>query len=964
MLVPDKLRRPFLPLALLGALAVAGLCAECFWSIAWRNGMPVDSGWSAAPRGDKWQIWNLDPAGPAQRKLRPGDEITAVNGSEDAARFTPSRPLRALKPPSSYSIDVLRNGARQHIILPLWPIPDFAWALYGYLLLALVNLGLAVWIAIARPDYAPARIAFFLFLGGAATFAAATLQQGFEGPLHGGWLWLELIAGASVWRPLEWAVFYDFSLSFPEPLAQPRFLRIGRVLFYGLAGVLFVFGILPILAEVLNLPSRSSLLPRWFPLARFDAWRPLVSDALGAVVLLSTPVILARNYLHLPDPTARRRLRWVALGIGVSIIPMACGIALRFVLQITGHRSAAVRVDAFLDKVATFVLVLVPISITYAIVKHRILGIRLVIRRSVQYLLARNVLRIILYLPLIAIGIDILLHPRQGLADFLLHKAWWFYLAVIASASISLRFRSRLQHWVDRRFFRAAYEEQVILSDLIEQLQGCETSSEVVRVVCAQIAQTLQPSSVCVLFRNRSTGQFTLADPYDSPLALHFRRVLNERFHDAIEAERSSRTFSEVALQSQTSIDSEDMRHALITPIVTPSGELLAVLLLGEKRSEERYSNRDRRLLHAVATQIALVLEMVALRDQVREEGRVRVEVLARLEQDQIQLVLECPACGRCYSSPATQCEADQSALGFTLPIERTIEGKYRLDRRIGIGGMGAVYQACDLRLQREVAVKIMTGRLFGNTAALRRFEREARTAARLQHPGIVAIYDFGSLRGQGAYLVMQLVAGRSLRAEMAVDRNLRPDRIAAWYEQFCDAIACAHRNGVIHRDLKPENVLVSAGQDEVEKITVLDFGLAKFRSLAQPADTAFTTEDGVVGTLGYMSPEQRSGGLVDEKTDVYAMGVIAAELLTNRRPPASGASRKWVRSVLLWPASNLAGIAITGVLTRCLADAPAQRPSAEELQKQLVPLLSECPPLLVSPARGTNGTETVAGPV
>ena len=951
-----KLRQPFFWSALIAALMVAALCGLCIWGLAWHRGVPAGLGWDAIARGDQWFVSEVGPASPAAGKLLPGDEIVAINGSIRAARFGPPQALTAGSAP--YAIEVLQDGTHRHFTFPIWQVPELSWMVWSYLLLAFVNLGLAVWIGSARPDYPAARVAFFLFLGGAVTFAAATLMDA-RPPLQGAALWLALLLGAPAWRPLEWAVVYDFSLRFPEPLPQPVFLRGVRVVLYSAGAVLCLLGILPILAQALNLDSRSALLPG-FPLAAFDPWHPILADALGAAALLSAPLILARNYRRLPDAVSRRRLRWVALGISLAIVPMAVGVALRFLLQLLGYTQAAESVNSFLDTVASFVSLLAPLTVTYAIVKHRVLGIRFVIRRGLQYLLARNVLRLILYLPLIGIALDIALHPKVGIAEFLLHKAWWFNLLIIASAAVSLRYRTRLQNWVDRRFFRAAYEEEAILSKLIDCMQACETPDAVANAVAQQLQQTLQPSSVCVLFRNRSAGKFTVGYPHDSVLALHFRGLLNERMDDLLRSQRSSHSFAEMAptADGQTAVSNEDVRNALITRITTGSGDLLGVLLLGEKKSEEPYSKRDQQLLQATATQIGLVLEMLALKDQVREEGRVRVEVLGRLDQEQIQLVLECPACGRCYTSPAAQCEDDQSPLGLTLPIERIIDGKYRLERRIGVGGMGAVYEASDLRLDRAVAVKVMTGRLFGNNAALRRFEREARAAARLEHPNIVAIYDFGSLRGDGAYLVMQLISGRSWRAELQGSGQIRPVRAASWFDQLCEAMTCAHTSGIVHRDLKPENVLVSDAGD-VEKITVLDFGLAKFRSIQKLSEPSFTTEDTVLGTHGYMSPEQRSGEAVDERGDIYAMAVLTAECLTNSRPPTSGASRKWLRGVLRWPKSTPASSELLNLLIQCMADSPSQRVSSvQDLQRELIPLLRDCPPLMNVRAMSAGGSD------
>ncbi|MBV8553482.1 MAG: serine/threonine protein kinase, partial [Acidobacteriaceae bacterium] len=317
--------------------------------------------------------------------------------------------------------------------------------------------------------------------------------------------------------------------------------------------------------------------------------------------------------------------------------------------------------------------------------------------------------------------------------------------------------------------------------------------------------------------------------------------------------------------------------------------------------------------------------------------------------------------CGCCYTSPSTHCEADGSVLSLTLPIERVIDGKYRLERRIGSGGMGAVYQASDLRLDRVVAIKVMTGRLFGNNAALRRFEREARAAARLQHPNIVAIYDFGSLRGDGAYLVMQFVAGLSWRAEMLRIGQIRPVRAAGWFDQLCEAMYCAHASGVVHRDLKPENVLISGASGGMEKITVLDFGLAKLHALHQTHEPVLTTEDSVVGTYGYMSPEQRRGKTVDSATDIYAIAAMVAETLTNCRPPMSGASRKWLRRALRSHEPSPVVTELVKLLSRCMADLPGQRPTIQDLRRELIPLLRACPSLVnVNPVGTGSDAATI----
>src|SRR5712691_4479576 len=201
--------------------------------------------------------------------------------------------------------------------------------------------------------------------------------------------------------------------------------------------------------------------------------------------------------------------------------------------------------------------------------------------------------------------------------------------------------------------------------------------------------------------------------------------------------------------------------------MIASSRQLLGLLLLGDKKSDEPYSSDDVKLLQAIAQQIATAREHVLLKERADDDRRVRHQVLARLESGHVNLLKECPACGACYDAVVATCVTDGAELTLSLPVDRTIDGKYRIDRLIGKGGMGAVYEAAELRLARSVAVKIMLGQAFGDQKALRRFEREAQATARLAHPNIVTVFDFGAVGAEGAFIVMELVRGRTLRAEL-----------------------------------------------------------------------------------------------------------------------------------------------------------------------------------------------------
>jgi eukaryotic-like serine/threonine-protein kinase len=286
---------------------------------------------------------------------------------------------------------------------------------------------------------------------------------------------------------------------------------------------------------------------------------------------------------------------------------------------------------------------------------------------------------------------------------------------------------------------------------------------------------------------------------------------------------------------------------------------------------------------------------------------------------------------------------------------------KYRLDRLLGRGGMGAVYEATDLRLGRRVAVKVMTGASFGNADALRRFEREARASARLVHPNIITVFDYGHVGADGAYLVMERLTGTTLRAELQKTGGLLPEAAALVFDEMLDGVAAAHRAGVVHRDLKPENVFLAADGKGGRIVKVLDFGLAKLTLGDGDESRSLTAAGTVMGTLAYMSPEQLKGMRVDERTDVFAIGVMAAEAATGVNPFKGGDTTHTVAAILGKP-FRLEGEgplvrALDAVLQRCLAKEAAGRfASVAEARAALVPALRACPSLRAGP--GGDSTE------
>ncbi len=210
--------------------------------------------------------------------------------------------------------------------------------------------------------------------------------------------------------------------------------------------------------------------------------------------------------------------------------------------------------------------------------------------------------------------------------------------------------------------------------------------------------------------------------------------------------------------------------------------------------------------------------------------------------------------------------------------VGRLVDGRYEIVSRIARGGMATVYLAVDRRLDREVALKVMHAHLAEGAsggAFVARFRREARSAARLTHPGIVGVYDQG-VDGETSYLTMEYVDGSTLRRRVAEQGALTVGEALRVTECVLDALAAAHRGGLVHRDVKPENVLIASD----ERVRVADFGLAR-----AVTEVTSTTTGTVLGTVAYLAPELVQHGASDARTDVYAVGVMLFEMLAGRQP-------------------------------------------------------------------------------
>ena len=613
------------------------------------------------------------------------------------------------------------------------------------------------------------------------------------------------------------------------------------------------------------------------PERSFDLYLP---DWLLIISFLTLPAYFAAgismlvwNYRRLADLNERRRVRVLLLGIGAASVGILYVTVAAVIGTAFGLRSGLQWV------VAGLLFVSLPCAFAYAIVAQRLFDIRIIIRQGLQYALARR--SILLFVPVLvaALVVDLVVHAERPLID-IIEARGWAYGTLVGLATVAYWNRDRWMVSLDRRFFRERYDAHRILRQVVEDVRAAASLDTVAPVVMSRLRAAFHSTFVALLvsephqrgFHVLAVAPDTSAVPRltrDSKL-VGLARVLGK----PIDFSRSPDLF-DGELPAEDAPAMRATQVDLVAPIVAAAAnQRESLLVLGTKRSEEPYDRDDRQLVTSVAASLALLLQRRP------DEG----------ESD--DAFAECPQCGACDGVNATRCAEDGTPL-VRMSIPRVLGERYTIHRRLGRGGMGTVYEARDGTLERLVAVKVIREDMVGSRDAADRFRHEALVAASFAHPNVVTVYDFGVTANARGYLVMERMNGATLREMLRRDGRLTLPRMLHIMRGVCQAVDAAHRCQLIHRDLKPDNIFLTL--EEIPK--VLDFGIAKFASSTVDS-TALTATGAVVGTVGYMAPEQLRGGAPHTSWDLWALAVVAYEILSGGRPFAEASALDWLGAV------------------------------------------------------------------
>jgi hypothetical protein len=624
------------------------------------------------------------------------------------------------------------------------------------------------------------------------------------------------------------------------------------------ANVIRFVGIAPWMSAVARLERRS-------------AGGTIYWTAIFSFVAVMLPMVFSGASTWRPEQRRRVQLFWTAFvfGFGPIVLLVVLGSLPR-----VGASLAHWTVTGWMLPLLEVLLASVPLTVAYAVLVQRLLPLRVIVHRALQYIFARWVISALALVPIIVLFAQAYEHRHETISAAISGRTIWLVVAIVISVAAVVG-RSTVLLWIDRWFLREAYDARAVLIELSERARRAHGIDELVAVVTAGIDRALRPETAVVLVRGEGGSHFLslfgAAEPLlASSVLVGIVSALDGAPLD-VDADDERSPLKWLPRPERQWL--ADNQSVLLVPLAASDGLLVGIISLGARKSELPYSVTDRRLLAAMADAAALTIENHAFRlgegPGIAEREHVSPwwRVGAAPQHAQAK---ECPACGSVQPPEDAACRRCQTALEKS-EVPQVLFGKFRFDERIGRGGMGVVYRATDLMLERTVAIKTLPGT---SPEYSRRLRLEAKAMAAVTHRNLAAIHGAESWRGR-PMLVCEFMEHGTLATRLASG----PLPVAEAVElglALADALHVIHRAGLLHRDVKPSNIGFGAGG--IPKL--LDFGLVYM--LSEVEDLA---AHAVVGTPLYMSPEACAGQVPTQMFDLWSLNVLLLEAISGTHP-------------------------------------------------------------------------------
>jgi hypothetical protein len=535
------------------------------------------------------------------------------------------------------------------------------------------------------------------------------------------------------------------------------------------------------------------------------------------------------------------------------------------------------------------VALLIPIATTYAVTVQHVLDVRLVVRKAIRYALARYTVIVLTAFPLALAAVRVWIRRDLPLAELLTGGDVIALLGLSAVGVVLLRARGGVLERIDRRFFREHYDARRTLISLVERCRSIDSLSELARELRERVDQALHLECVDALFLDPRAGCFLSPNGRARrlPVSSLLVRILSGSSDSLdIDLESPHSPLSRLPMEERQYL--ADGAFRLLTPMINYSGRLVGFLGLGGKLSELGFSGEDRSLLGGVAASAAMTLERLL---GVMPEASVAGLQAEASDED---LAGQCGECRSVHPWSSSRCARCGSELN-PLALPYVLHGKYRFESRLGAGGMGVVYLARDLTLERWVAIKTLPRLSPERSVWLR---REARTMAAISHPHLAQIHGCETWRGV-PLLIIEFLGGGTLASRLKVSA-LPSGEVIALGLALGGVLERAHARGILHRDIKPSNI----GYTTQGTPKLLDFGLAKILTKvggdedttvgfsepatppsSMPLDLESAAFSGFAGTPAYAAPEALLGRPACPAFDLWGLALVLFEAVTGSNP-------------------------------------------------------------------------------